>query len=40
VQEILVVLDDPSVHVVGDDARTPIISAAFDLALELCALLL
>jgi hypothetical protein len=40
VREILVVLNDPPVHVAGDGARTPTVSATFDLALELRALLL
>jgi hypothetical protein len=40
VWEILIILDDPPVHVMGDGARTPTISIAFDLALELRVLLL
>jgi hypothetical protein len=40
VWEILVVLDDPPVHVAGDGACTPTVSMTFDLALELRALLL
>jgi hypothetical protein len=40
VREILIILDDPLVHVTGDGACTPTVSAAFDLVLELSALLL
>jgi hypothetical protein len=40
VQEILVVLDDPLVHVMGDGACTPIVFTAFDLTLKVRALLL
>jgi hypothetical protein len=39
-QEIIIVLDDPPVHVTGDGAHTPTVSAVFDLTLELRALLL
>jgi hypothetical protein len=35
VREVLVVLDDPLVYVAGDGTRTPIVSTAFDLMLEL-----
>ena len=35
VWEGFVVLDDPPVHVTGHDARTPTVSMAFDLSLEL-----
>ena len=40
VWEGFVVLDDPLVHVMGRGVRTPIISVALDLSLELCAFLL
>jgi hypothetical protein len=40
VQEILVILDDPLVHVAGDGARTPTVFMAFNFVLELRALLL
>jgi hypothetical protein len=40
VREILIVLDDPSSHVTGDGARTPTIFVAFNLVVELRALLL
>ena len=40
VWESFVVLDDPPVHVTGHGARTPTISAALDLSLELRAFLL
>ena len=38
--EGFVILDDPPVHVVGHDARTPTISVALDLLLKLHAFLL
>jgi hypothetical protein len=40
VREILVVLDDPPVHIMGDGARMPTVFAAFNLTIELRALLL
>jgi hypothetical protein len=40
VREILIILDDPPIHVMGNSAHTPTISAAFNLTLELHALLL
>jgi hypothetical protein len=40
VWEILIVPDDPSSHVEGDGARTPTVSVAFNLVVELRALLL
>jgi hypothetical protein len=40
VWEGFIILDDPLVHVIGHGARTPTISVAFDLLLELCAFLL
>jgi hypothetical protein len=39
VREILVILDDPLVHVAGNGACTPTVSVVFDLTLELRALL-
>jgi hypothetical protein len=39
VREILVILDDPLVHVTGNGACMPTISTVFDLTLELRALL-
>ena len=38
--EGFVVLDDPPVHVAGHGARTPTVSVALDLSLELRAFLL
>ena len=38
--EGFVVLDDPPVHVTGHGARTPAVSVALDLSLELCTFLL
>ena len=35
-----IAFDDPLIHVEGHGARTPTVSAALDLLLELCALLL
>jgi hypothetical protein len=40
VQETIIILNDPLVHFVGTGARTPTVSATFDLALELRVLLL
>ena len=40
VWEGFIILDDPPVHVAGYGARTPTISTALDLSLELCAFLL
>jgi hypothetical protein len=40
VQEILIILDDPLVHVAGNGTRMPTVSMAFNLTLELCTLLL
>ena len=40
VWEGFIILDDPLVHVVGHDARTPTISMALDLSLELRTFLL
>ena len=40
VWEGFIVLDDPPVHVAGHGARTPAVSVALDLSLELCAFLL
>jgi hypothetical protein len=40
VWEVLVVLDDPSVHITGDGVCTPIVSVASYLALKLHTLLL
>jgi hypothetical protein len=34
VRENLVILDDPLVHIMGDGARTPIVSATLDLKLR------
>ena len=40
VWERFIVLDDPLVHIAGYDARTPTVSVALDLSLELRAFLL
>ena len=40
VRERLIVLYNPLVHVVGHGMRTPTVSMALDLSLELCAFLL
>jgi hypothetical protein len=40
VRESIIILDDPPVHVAGHRACTSTVFAAFDLALELRALLL
>ena len=40
VWEDFIVLDDPPVHVVGHGARTPMVSMALDLSIELRAFLL
>ena len=40
VWEGFIILDDPPVHVIGHDTRTPTVSMALDLSLELCAFLL
>ena len=40
VWEGFIVLDDPSIHVAGHGARTPVVSMALDLLLELRAFLL
>jgi hypothetical protein len=39
VQEILIILDDPSVHVAGDGTLTPTVYVTFDLVLETRVLL-
>jgi len=40
VWEGFIILDDPSVHVMGHGARTPAVFMVLDLSLELCAFLL
>jgi hypothetical protein len=37
VREITAILDDPSVHITSDGARTPTISTVLDLMLKFCA---
>jgi len=40
VWEGFIIFDDPPIHVIGHDTRTPAVSVVFDLLLELCAFLL
>jgi hypothetical protein len=40
VWKFVVILNDPSVHVMGNGARMPTVSAAFNLTLDLRMLLL